>query len=151
MDAPPGWQSATTSIEINLDPSFGSCPTREVVHISRNRGGGWRGANQSSGNVVNGVYARRLRCFSIVGLYASRATIGVRLSIMPRPNRKENDSGIPRRSETVTMISTRCVLRFSIRRQERCTLQQAVCLAGNYMPRQKGCQVPGSLNPDILF
>lgn len=28
---------------------------------------------------------------------------------------------------------------------------EAVCLAGNYMPRnQKGCQVPGSLNPDIL-
>lgn len=25
-----------------------------------------------------------------------------------------------------------------------------VCLAGNYMPCQKGCQVPGSLNPDIL-
>lgn len=41
------------------------------------------------------------------------------------------------------------VLRFRAG-SRRCALQWRVCPAGNYMPRQKGCQVLGSLNPDIL-
>lgn len=127
--------------------------------ISRNRSGGRGVANRS---VVwecgqRGVClctTGRLRCFSIVRSVTG-GNRGQAISII-YPNGKENDSGDSSRhrdrDDDIRAVCVSQVLYPPTRGGEmHARYNEAVCLAGNYMPRnQKGCQVPGSLNPDIL-